>query len=422
MSSFDDEAAEMLAEDNADDQTLVTTDIADGISEFISKWNLNADAQQKLLGLDPEIQGLVLRDFDPGALRESGCDGKFIMFASSIEKRRKWGPEAGQNGQKGGAHYGFDSSPPKFAKGAAKGQMGYASPGSAGSADTPIPEADGMFQSFCQQWGLNEDAYNKLHALSPAAQTAVMRQFAPKGEPNQGQCWSGKFIVFATQLDRSMRSDPVSAFIERWSLNQDAQNKLWELGPNELNIVLTEFSPPPSPDCNGKFIMFAKSIQNSGKGFMGGKDSGKGFMGGKGSPFKGIQGSVYGAPIGKSGPYAGGSHKGAGPVPYGGPKGGGNPYDVQWGGSPKGDYGSPKGDYGSPKGDYGWTSGKGTSYAPGYGQAIGGKGYTQPGQPIGGKGAGGGMIADKSQLGKGVKGWAKTAQPMKGGKGPGLFY
>merc|ERR1719265_1654686 len=110
------------------------------------------------------------------------------------------------------------------------------------SADTPNPENEAMFQSFCEKWGLNEDALNKLMALCPAAQTTVMRQFQPKGEPKEGSCWSGKFIVFATQIDKAMANDPTTAFIERWNLNQDAQNKLWELTAPELNCVLADFA------------------------------------------------------------------------------------------------------------------------------------------------------------------------------------
>jgi len=116
--------------------------------QFLQHWNLNADAAGKLYKLTPSVQKMVMNQFDPPVSNQD-LSGKFIMFASSLEK----------------AH--------------------------AGSASDSLSE-------FVRYWGLNEDAQNKLYKLSPDVAQLVMEKFAP---PMTGRDVSGKFIMFAASIE-----------------------------------------------------------------------------------------------------------------------------------------------------------------------------------------------------------------------------
>jgi hypothetical protein len=69
----------------------------------------------------------------------------------------------------------------------------------------------------------------------------------------------------------------MSAFVQQWGLNQDAEAKLRQLTPDGQAVVMGQFSVPqdlPDHQKNGKFIMFCSSVDKRMKGIGKG---GKGF-------------------------------------------------------------------------------------------------------------------------------------------------
>merc|ERR1719388_550724 len=55
----------------------------------------------------------------------------------------------------------------------------------------------------------------------------------------------------------------LGAFCDHFNLNQDARNKLRELTPELQTIAVEQFDPPASADNNGKFILYARSLQQA---------------------------------------------------------------------------------------------------------------------------------------------------------------
>lgn len=194
----------------------------DELVNFSAQWNLNEDAQNKLRKLSPHVQTIVMNSFNPKAPEEH-VNGKFIMFASSVEKAQ--------------AH--------------------------AADQDPVI--------GFIRHWNLNEDAQNKMSKLSPHVQSIVMEQFNPKAPQEQV---NGKFIMFASSIEKAqgqashqhhrVEEDPLFAFIRHWNLNEDAQAKLSQLSPHVQSIVINSFDPPAHlTEVNGKLIMFATSVEKA---------------------------------------------------------------------------------------------------------------------------------------------------------------
>uniref|UniRef100_A0A7S2QM25 Uncharacterized protein n=1 Tax=Zooxanthella nutricula TaxID=1333877 RepID=A0A7S2QM25_9DINO len=64
------------------------------------------------------------------------------------------------------------------------------------------PTTDPRVAAFVGHWNLNKDAATKLMSLTPYARELAMREFAPKGQPQDANGWSGKFIVFAANVQK----------------------------------------------------------------------------------------------------------------------------------------------------------------------------------------------------------------------------
>lgn len=348
----------------------------EALTTFVLQYNLNEDAQAKLLKLAPDVQATVMQEFrpPPGAAEAMGVNGKLIMFASSVDKRMR-------GYQPHGKGCGGKVVPPSYQQQPAWEQQHMAAPhdlmsaesqhavgvkrqglndwaddmapkkgkgksSSTGwSADIPAPEAEAHIHFFCQQWALNEDAMQRLQRLPPAALEVVLRDFQPQGEQGLGADWNGKLIVFASKVEQTFRNDPMAAFVGRWNLNQDAQAKLWQLDQLALDTVLSQFRPPPgAADVNGMLIMFANSIAKGGK--KGGKAKGScdGGCGGKGFDWGGgkSNGSDWGG--GNGADWGKGADWGGGKCADGGKS-------ADWGGGNGASYGCGTGaDWGHGKG------------------------------------------------------------------------
>lgn len=192
---------------------------------------------------------------------------------------------------------------------------------------------------FATTWGLETEAQSLLAGLTPAAQLLVMSKFAPlteSGAPAQdaaevGRDCNGKFIMFAKNF--ASISPEVPAFIERWQLQEVAQDILMRLDQDSQISVMHKFAPlneqgqpcnssaEVGRDCNGKFIIFARSFKGKAKGKGGkGKEVGnmmEQMMGmfasflGKGKSKGGNAGSSWG----KGGGWGSSSSKGSGKGP-----------------------------------------------------------------------------------------------------------
>merc|ERR1712224_77413 len=126
---------------------------------------------------------MVMNQFSPPPTMTE-VSGKFIMFASSIEKVH-------MEGGKGGKDHGKDGGKGIGGKG-----------------------KDAGCHSFAMWWGLNADAQKKLYNLSPEARALVINGFSPQW---YGQDVSGKFIMYAASIEK----DPVYRPPEKRQRTQD---------------------------------------------------------------------------------------------------------------------------------------------------------------------------------------------------------
>lgn len=235
---------------------------------FSEHWGLNADAWTKLQKLSPEVQHIVMAEFAPPA-HLTEVSGRFITFAASIERGHATALRGGRS--KDERYYPPQPMYPRD-------DMWY------GPAYPPVPYiGEEQLLAFVQGWGLNADAQRKLRKIPPEVQAVVMAQFAP---PPGMQEVSGKFIMFASSLEKAHATRGLRAyesaggfypgptdegqllfFCQQWGLNEDAQTKLRKLRPDVQQLVMAGFKPPPNlGEVNGKFIMFATSIEKAHKG------------------------------------------------------------------------------------------------------------------------------------------------------------
>eukprot|EP00930_Biecheleria_cincta_P000983 TRINITY_DN102162_c0_g1_i1.p1 TRINITY_DN102162_c0_g1~~TRINITY_DN102162_c0_g1_i1.p1 ORF type:complete len:566 (-),score=92.93 TRINITY_DN102162_c0_g1_i1:35-1693(-) len=252
------------------------------IAEFCESWNLNEDAVNALLALDPQTSQEVISNFAPLHAENREVNGKLIMFASSVAKQRQ-------------------------AQGKGKGKS---------------------VAQFIQDWNLNLDSQQVLFDMTPAVISEVLNSFAPKA--TDGPDVNGRFINFARSVrgkgpatwiaqsapvvgkGKSKSSSTITPWVQTgkasgppsvplrsgagsswqalpaaapapasgtvadilstWNLNEDAQDTLFRQAPDTVAEVLANFAPKNCDDqqVNGKFIMFtnsiAKNFKSAGKG------------------------------------------------------------------------------------------------------------------------------------------------------------
>eukprot|EP00927_Polykrikos_kofoidii_P064485 TRINITY_DN5973_c0_g1_i6.p1 TRINITY_DN5973_c0_g1~~TRINITY_DN5973_c0_g1_i6.p1 ORF type:complete len:684 (+),score=108.95 TRINITY_DN5973_c0_g1_i6:130-2052(+) len=166
---------------------------------------------------------------------------------------------------------------------------------------------DAELMEFAYRWGLASEAKAVLMDLDPFVQKAVMTKFAPTtdaGVPANNLSEAGKpidsaFVAFARNMAKlhspgsSMQEDLLSDFIQRWGLGADAQAVLMNLLPEIQRVVISSFTPRTEVGqvansfhdlgrpVDGKFIVFARSVESNHKGLWKGKDKAKGKTGGK---------------------------------------------------------------------------------------------------------------------------------------------
>lgn len=265
------------------------------IAEFCENWNLNEDAINALLALDPQTSQEVISSFAPLHVENREVNGKFIMFSASVAKQR-------------------------HASGKGKGKS---------------------IAQFIEDWSLNMDSQQVLFDMAPSAIAEVLSQFSPKS--TDGPDVNGRFISFARSVNghspaaKGVQTAPVVSkgkskgssaptpwvqsgkagmaalpsphtgsgggstwqampvvskssgwcggpdapavagtvadILSTWNLNEDAQETLFRQAPDTVAEVLTNFAPKNCDNqaVNGKLIMFTNSIARSFKGAGKGK-------------------------------------------------------------------------------------------------------------------------------------------------------
>lgn len=128
---------------------------------------------------------------------------------------------------------------------------------------------------FVHKWGLNAEAAAMLRDMPADSQHYAMGSFDPGPQTRD---ISSRFIGFARkkvlsqtqqgsangsfyQGQKSVQS-PLDSFIERWSLNDSAINRLRALPVEQQDEAIQLFSPKANTrDINGKFIAFLRTFQ-----------------------------------------------------------------------------------------------------------------------------------------------------------------
>lgn len=111
--------------------------------------------------------------------------------------------------------------------------------------------------SFVQKWGLDGEAADLLYELPPNVQEDVMSSFAPRDKKRDT---NSLFVAFAkTRKPKHQEIDPQQAFVQKWGLNDQAANFLWDMPADARNDVIASFAPrQDTRDVSNLFMSFAK--------------------------------------------------------------------------------------------------------------------------------------------------------------------
>jgi len=153
---------------DAGDVTVVSDMMApelDTVQDFITKWGLRIDAEQKILSMPAELQHKVIAEFKP---RDTSRDANNVFL--------------------------------KFADGIASGAPRGARP--EGQAWETSDELAKEEELFTEHWILNEDAQRLLRNLEPQTRSKVMKEFQPRDAENDV---NNVFMKFAQTVDREQK-------------------------------------------------------------------------------------------------------------------------------------------------------------------------------------------------------------------------
>lgn len=297
--------------------------MAEAVSEFAAKWNLDAAATDFLRGLDEAAVKIVIAEFGPRG-DTTNVASKLYAFARSVTGRlstsaqlgpdldsfiAKWtidaegaswlrmldpkviqvllrefqpkeetfnpmgklkafarsiqqrqGTEASYGGSTMTASYGNSSMTASY------GNTSYAASVAAMSSNLIW----GKVQEFGTYWGIEDAAMQLLHSLPPDTQATVISQFDPKGDVHNV---NGKLISFARSVaggggyqgsqawGQKKDESVVNSFATYWGLDASTAAFLWELPEAARSTVIQEFDPKAqTSNVNGKLRMFAKGI------------------------------------------------------------------------------------------------------------------------------------------------------------------
>lgn len=178
---------------SGDGMYSVTGGHANGIDAFITSNMLNKEAADVLVSLPPDVQDTVMKQFSPKSADPGSYEmnGKFIMFARSVERGQKGKGKVVEKGKAPGKVVGKDICGWSSAKGMSD------SWGKGSSWDM------GYGWDAGKGWGPDWSKGGKsvLFSLPPDVQLTVMEQF--KGGDVGGV--NGRFIVFARGVEKGRK-------------------------------------------------------------------------------------------------------------------------------------------------------------------------------------------------------------------------
>jgi len=207
------------------------------LQSFITQWSLGPEASQLLMSLEPMARQRVTKEFQP---RDASTDVNniFMRFAQGVAK-------GGSKGFSKGKGKGFD----KGGNGKGKDLGGYA------PQNNHVGGGYGKGQYYQPQQYAAAPQYGQQQAQYVPAAIAPhhIPQHIPHPQAPPAQ---------AHMVDGALLADPVlGQFATRWNLNADAQSLLVSMGPHAQQKVLQEFSPrDTNRDANAIFIKFASGI------------------------------------------------------------------------------------------------------------------------------------------------------------------
>jgi len=189
--------------------------------EFVTHWELNAEASELLYSLPKSVADSVVKEFN---VRSDTRDvnGRFMAFASSRLKN-----------------------------------------------SDPIT-------LFACSWGLSDESANMLRACYPATQEYIMANFNPPAgdvnerfrkylKSNDSAAWSGNKNGYWRNGDAG--DVLLLAFQQKWGLDDDAIGRLAACSPDVIASVMTEFNPKgdgyDTARINSRFVAFLRSRADS---------------------------------------------------------------------------------------------------------------------------------------------------------------
>jgi len=194
------------------------------LSQFVTRWNLNPDAQSLLVSMSPHAQQKVLQEFSP---RDTSRDANaiFIKFASGIA---------------GNASRGFQ-------------------------------------QPHVQQQ--QQQPQHVPRTVGAHIQQQPYQPHQPQQQQVQQETQHFQQQYFQQQSQAGGGQEVEAQYIERWRLGQEAQTAFFSLLPEQQQKVMVEFAPrDTTSDANNIFIRFCQGIArgtSSGRGKGKGKDDGR---------------------------------------------------------------------------------------------------------------------------------------------------
>lgn len=234
---------------------------------FIATYQLNKEALDVLYSLDEETQQTVMRQFRPKTAAPGSYEmnGKFIMFARSVQRGQKgkkgcwngggkgcWDGSWNQGGDWGKGGCGCGCCGGGGPDGCAGGEWGPAGCGPAACGDWG---KGGDWNSMGGKGGENwagDGSWDNGKGAGPMG--------GPMGDQTNGQMGSS----FLPGLPPT--PEDIQEFSSRWGLNDDAHKVLMDLSPDIQANVMQQFKGGEPGSVNGRFIVFARGVQKGRKG------------------------------------------------------------------------------------------------------------------------------------------------------------
>jgi len=264
---------------------------SDDATAFCARFGLDADAEKKLLQLDPTTQARVIREFAPRA----GTRDVSRLFHGFIRSVSSGPPAPGairpcSGGLWRGAHAGAAAGVEQLGAG----------------AHWPDAQGDAV-AAWCTRWGLDEGCRAALLQLDPTVQRQIMQDFAPRpntqdvtrlfygfiksvsgrtpraplgiqraaGVPGVAQgCKRAPLGADGAALggDDAPSPEEIALFLQVWDLSEAAAAALEAQPPEVQRRVLNEFQPKAGTrDNSSLFHGFLRSVAGSVASGAGGK-------------------------------------------------------------------------------------------------------------------------------------------------------